>query len=146
MLRRLAAVSLFFPVAVGAAAGLGTAVPGWAQDANPIALVQQIHDQAYGRCMKDGRMGLPGAELQANCSCAADVAVSLLSDDAKQAMSDGTMASFKGPMLKGDELSRNVALLRTCPKVGEYLHQQYCGKDANNPHCVNLEKAQQLAQ
>jgi hypothetical protein len=120
--------------------------PAAAQSPSPLAVVQQIHDQAYGRCMNDGRMGMPGAELQANCSCAADVAVDLLSDEAKAAIADGTIAQFKGSMLKGDELSRNVALLKTCPSVAAYLHDQYCGKDPGNPHCQMLEKAQQQAQ
>ena len=115
-----------------------------AQDA--AAIPQQIHDQAYERCVKAGRMGAAGTELQSNCSCAADVALQLLSDEAKAAMADGTFATFKGSMLKGDETFRDVALITTCPKLATYLHQQYCGKDASNPHCQTLEKAQQQAQ
>lgn len=113
--------------------------PGEAQ-----AVVQQIHDAAYGKCMSDGRFGA-GAELQANCSCSADVAVSLLSDPFKQAIADGTQASFTGPKMAGDEMSRDVALVKGCPKVGAYLQQQCQGK-ADNPHCQVLQKALDQAQ
>ena len=109
------------------------------------AVVQQIHDEAYAKCMSSGAMGL-GSEQQANCSCAADVAIQLLSDEAKEAIAGGTMASYKGPLLKGDELARDVALVKTCPKLAEHLHTQYCSQDAGNPHCQILERAQQQAQ
>ena len=113
--------------------------PGEAQ-----AVVQKIHDDAYGKCMSIGQFGA-GAELQANCSCSADVAVGLLSDEFKQAIADGTQASFTGPKMKGDEMGRDAALLKTCPKVGAYLQQQCQGK-ADNPHCQTLQQAIQQAQ
>jgi hypothetical protein len=118
----------------------------WAQSAAPQpgeaqAVVQQIHDAAYGKCMSEGRFGT-GPDLQANCSCSADVAVSLLSDQFKQAIADGTLASFTGQKLKGDEMARDTALVEGCPKVGAYLQQQCVGK-ADNPHCQVLEKALQ---
>ena len=109
-----------------------------------VAVVQQIHDQAYAKCMTDARFGA-GPELQANCSCSADVVVDLLSDAFKQAIADGTQASFKGQKLNGDEIERDVALLKTCPKVGDYLQQQ-CAGDASNPHCQVLDEALQKAQ
>ena len=133
--------AIFLTVLLALSGGLRAAS---AQDA--AAIPQQIHDQAYARCIKDARMGAPGTELQSNCSCAADVAIQLLSDEAKQSMADGTFANFKGAMLKGDETFRDVALITTCPKVASYLHQQYCTPDASNPHCQTLEKAQQQAQ
>ena len=116
--------------------------PAWGQ--NAAAVVQQIHDAAYGKCMAEKRFGA-GPELQANCSCSADVAINLLSDGFKQAIADGTQASFQGQKLKGDEMERDVALLKTCPKVGAYLQQQ-CAADTGNPHCQILEKAMQQAQ
>jgi len=109
-----------------------------------MAVVQQIRDQAYSKCMADARFGA-GTELQGNCSCSADVVVDLLSDELKGAIADGTQASFKGAKLKGDEMTRDVALLKTCPRVGAYLKQQ-CAGDPGNPHCQMLEKAQQQAQ
>jgi len=124
----------------GAAGAQQTAPqPGDAQ-----AVVQQIHDAAYGKCMSDGRFG-SGGELQANCSCSADAAISLLSDEFKQAIADGTQASFKGAKLKGDEMARDVTLVKTCPKVGAYLQQQCQGK-ADDPHCQTLQQAIQQAQ
>src|SRR3954469_21800473 len=83
--------------------------PAWAQSA--VAVVQQIHDGAYGKCMSAAQFGA-GAELQGNCSCSADVAVNLLSDAYKSAIADGTQASFKGAKLKGGEMERDVALLK----------------------------------
>jgi hypothetical protein len=118
------------------------ALPAAAQTA--AQLVQQIHDQAYGKCMADAKFGA-GAELQGNCSCSADVVIDLLSDDFKQAIAGGTAAEFKGAKLAGDELSRNVALLKTCPKIGTYLTQQ-CAHDPANPHCQVLQRALQQAQ
>jgi hypothetical protein len=111
---------------------------------NAAAIVQQIHDQAYGKCMSEGKFGA-GPELQGNCSCSADVVMNLLSDEFKHALADGTQASFKGAKLKGDELTRNVTLLKTCPKIGTYLKQQ-CAGDAGNPHCQVLDRALQQAQ
>jgi hypothetical protein len=127
---------------------VGLPVAAWAQSAPQpnaaAAMVQQIHDAAYGKCMSDARFGA-GSELQANCSCSADVAVSLLSDAFKQAIAAGTQAQFTGPKMKGDEMGRDVALVKGCPKVGAYLHQQCEGK-SDNPHCQVLEKALQQAQ
>jgi len=145
MVKRIAAVMAVWAAMLMAGGSEGARAQSGA-DAQMVVQLQQIHDQAYARCMSDGRMGSPGTDLQANCSCAADVAMNLVSQDAKQAMADGTFASFKGPLLQGDEMSRDVTLLKTCPKVGAYLQQQYCGKDASNPHCQVLEKAQQQAQ
>ena len=115
----------------------------WAQN-SAAAIVQQIHDEAYGSCMKAGEFG-SAAELQANCSCSADVAMNLLSEEFKQAIADGTQASFKGEKMKGDELTRSVALLKTCPKIGAYL-QQKCAGDPGNPHCQVLQRALEQAQ
>jgi hypothetical protein len=123
----------------GAAAQSTTPQPGEAQ-----AVVQQIHDAAYGKCMSDGRFG-SGSELQANCSCSADAAISLLSDEFKQAIADGTQASFKGAKLTGDEMTRDVTLVKTCPRVGAYLQQQCAGKP-DDPHCQTLQQAIQQAQ
>src|ERR1700754_95710 len=92
--------------------------PGLAQ--NAAALVQQIHDQAYGKCMSDARFGA-GSELQENCSCSADVVVDQLSKDFLHAIADGTQASFKGPKLMGNASSFNEALLTACPKIRPYL-------------------------
>ena len=94
--------------------------------------------------MSDARFGA-GGELQANCSCSADVAVSLLSDEFKQAIADGTQASFTGAKMSGDEMGRDVALVKGCPKVGAYLQQQCQGKESN-PHCQTLQQAIQQAQ
>jgi hypothetical protein len=116
---------------------------GSAQAQNAAAVVQQIHDGAYSQCMSKGQFGA-GAELQENCSCSADVVVDLLSDDFKQAIAAGTQASFQGAKLAGDELQRNVLLLRTCPKIGTYLTQQ-CAGDSTNPHCQVLQRALQQA-
>ena len=58
---------------------------------------------------------------------------------------DGTQSSFTGPKMKGDEMGRDVALVKGCPKVGAYLQQQ-CGGKADDPHCQVLEKAIQQAQ
>jgi hypothetical protein len=123
-------------------AGAALTGPAWGQ--NPAAIVQQIHDQAYGKCMSDGKFGA-GGELQENCSCSADVVLDLLSDDFKQALAEGSQASFTGAKLKGDELERNVALLKTCPRIGAYLQQQ-CASDAGNPHCQVLQRALEQAQ
>ncbi|HVZ00124.1 MAG TPA: hypothetical protein VHA35_11505 [Dongiaceae bacterium] len=142
--RRLAAI---VTVCIGLSAG--AASPGLAQQTAPQpgdaqAIVQQIHDQAYGKCMSDARLG-SGSELQANCSCSADVVVSLLSDEMKQAIADGTLAQFKGPKLKGDEMTRDLALVKTCPRIGAQLQQQCAGK-ADDPHCQVLQKAIDAAQ
>ena len=110
---------------------------------NAAAVVQQIHDGAYAECMNKAQFG-SGAALQENCSCSADVVMKLLSDDFKQAIAGGTQASFKGPKLKGDELQRNVLLLRTCPKIGSYLKQQ-CAGDPGNAHCQVLQRALEQA-
>ena len=120
----------------------GGASPALAQ--SPVALVQQIHDAAYGKCMAEARFGA-GTELQENCSCSADVAIDLLSEPFKQALADGTQASFQGQKLKGDEMERDVTLLKTCPKVGAYLQQQ-CAGTPDNPHCQILNEALQRAQ
>jgi hypothetical protein len=90
-------------------------------DADDAAwFVQQIHDQAYGKCMSDGRFGA-GSALQANCSCSADVVVDQLSKDYLHAIAEGTQARFKGPKLQGDAASFNAALLKACPGIGPYL-------------------------
>jgi hypothetical protein len=146
MLGRLAGI---VTVCIGLALGLGVAGTASAQTAAPQpgeaqAVVQQIHDAAYGKCMNDGRFGA-GADLQANCSCSADVAVGLLSDEFKQAIADGTQASFTGAKMQGDEMSRDVALVKGCPRVGAYLQQQCQGK-SDNPHCQVLQKAIDTAQ
>ena len=135
MIRRLAMI--LTPVLL--LTGIG---PASAQ--NAAALVQKIHDEAYGKCMSAAQFGA-GGELQENCSCSADVAMNLLSDDFKQALADGTQASFQGPKLKGDEMSRNVTLVKTCPKVGAYLQQQ-CAGTPDNPHCQVLQRALEQAQ
>jgi hypothetical protein len=114
----------------------------WGQSA--AAIVQQIHDVAYSKCMTDAKFG-SGAELQGNCSCSADVVMNLLSDDFKHAIADGTHASFTGAKLKGDELERNVTLLKTCPKIGVYLQQQ-CTATPDNAHCAVLQRALEQAQ
>ena len=106
MVRKLAGiVTLCIGLGLGAMAGAGTAAaqsaapqPGEAQ-----AMVQQIHDAAYGKCMSDARFGA-GADLQANCSCSADVAISLLSDEFKQSIADGTLVS-KTPDADGESWS-----------------------------------------
>jgi hypothetical protein len=85
-----------------------------------LAVVQQIHDQAYAKCMQDARFGA-GTALQSNCSCSADVVVDLLSDELKAAIAEGRQASFKGPKLKGDEKSFNATLAQTCPGMAPYL-------------------------
>src|SRR5437762_1778901 len=64
-----------------------------AEAQNAAAVVQQIHDMAYGKCMTAAQFGA-GPELQSNCSCSADVAINLLSDDFKQAIADGSAANF----------------------------------------------------
>jgi hypothetical protein len=117
---------------------------GSAAAQNAAAIVQQIHDQAYGKCMADAKFGA-GGELQENCSCSADVVLDLLSEEFKHALADGTQASFTGAKLKGGEMERDVALLKTCPKIGTYLTQQ-CAGDPGNPHCQILERALQQAQ
>ena len=90
-----------------------------AQDSAALAW-QQIRDGAYGKCMADARFGA-GTELQENCSCSADVVMSLISDDFKHAIASGTQAQFKGPKLKADAAAFNAALVKTCPKIGAYL-------------------------
>jgi hypothetical protein len=135
MTRRLA--MFLTPIVLLAGVGVASAQ-------NAAAIVQQIHDEAYGKCMEAGRFGA-GAELQGNCSCSADVAMNLLSDEFKQAIADGTQTGFKGQKLIGDEMSRNVALVRTCPKVGAYLQQQ-CAGTPDNPHCQVLQRALEQAQ
>jgi len=117
---------------------------GAAEAQNAAAVVQQIHDGAYSQCMQKGQFGA-GAELQENCSCSADVVMNLLSDDFKHAIAAGTQASFKGAKLSGDELQRNVLLLKSCPKIGTYLTQQ-CAGDSSNPHCQVLQRALEQAQ
>jgi hypothetical protein len=125
---------------------LGMSMTPWSQAGaqNAVAIVQQIHDGAYTECMQKAQFG-SGTELQENCSCSADVVMNLLSDDFKHAIAEGTQASFKGAKLKGDELQRNVLLLKTCPKIGTYLTQQ-CAGDSANPHCQVLQRALEQAQ
>ena len=139
MTRRLV---LFLTLLLPALGGSAFWNPAGAQ--NAATIVQQIHDQAYAKCMADARFGA-GTELQANCSCSADVVMRLLSDEFKTAIAEGTQASFKGQKLKGDELARNVTLLKTCPKIGAYLKQQ-CASDSGNPHCQVLQRALDQAQ
>jgi len=117
---------------------------GSAAAQNAAAVVQQIHDQAYAKCMEAGQFGT-GAELQESCSCSADVAVNLLSEDFKRAIADGTQTSFNGAKLAGDEMSRSVALVKTCPKVGAYLKAK-CAGTPDNPHCQVLQRALEQAQ
>ena len=93
---------------------------GSATAQNAAAIVQQIHDQAYGKCMSEGKFGA-GPELQGNCSCSADVVMSLISDDFKHAIASGTQASFKGPKLKVDAPQFNATLVKDCPKLGAYI-------------------------
>jgi hypothetical protein len=143
MHRRPARLPLAMFLTAILAGGFAGPRPAAAQN-NAAAIVQQIHDQAYAKCMADGHFGA-GGELQANCSCSADVVMNLLSDDFKQALADGTQASYKGPKLTGDELGRNVALLKTCPKIGTYLQQQ-CAGNPGNPHCQVLQRALEQAQ
>jgi hypothetical protein len=131
-----------FLTALALAGGLPWASPASAQNQAALAW-QQIRDGAYGKCMGEARFGA-GAELQENCSCSADVVMNLISDDFKQAIAEGRQASFKGPKLKGDELERNVTLLKTCPKIGTYLTQQ-CATDPGNPHCAVLQRALEQA-
>lgn len=143
--------TLLWTLGLSLAPLLGQAVPAAAQSApapapDPAVIRQQIHTEAYSRCMSDPHMGAAGADQQENCSCAADTALSLLSDEAKQAIADGSITTFKGALLKGDETFRDLALIKSCPKLVSYLHQQFCSKDASNPHCQMLEKAQQEAQ
>ncbi len=116
----------------------------FAQQNDPALVWQQIRDGAYGKCMTAAQFG-SGSELQANCSCSADVAMQLISEPFKQAIVDGTQASFNGPKLRGDELERNVTLLKTCPKIGAYLQQQ-CASAPNNPHCEVLQRALEQVQ
>jgi hypothetical protein len=123
-------------------AGFAVVSPSRAQ--NAAAFVQQIHDQAYAKCMADARFGA-GDELQGNCSCSADVVLDLLSDGFKQAIADGAQARFTGAKLKGDEFEQRVALLKTCPKIGAYLQQQ-CAGDPGNPHCQVLQRALEQVQ
>ncbi len=144
MVRKLAAIVTVCVGVLGAAGSSALAQSTAPQPGEAQAMVQQIHDAAYGKCMSDGRFG-SGNELQANCSCSADVAVSLLSDEFKQAIADGTQASFTGPKMKGDEMGRDVALVKGCPRVGAALQQQCAGKE-DNPHCQVLQKALQQAQ
>ena len=143
MVRKLAAI-VTVCIGVLAAAGPANAQSATPQPNDAAGVVQQIHDQAYAKCMGDARLG-SGADLQANCSCSADVVVDLLSDEFKQAIADGTLAQFKGAKLKGDELSRDVALVKTCPKIGAQLAQQCAGK-AGDAHCQVLQQAIQQAQ
>jgi hypothetical protein len=143
MVRKLAAI-VTLCVGVMGPAGIAVAQSTAPQPGEAQAVVQKIHDDAYGKCMSIGQFGA-GAALQANSSCSADVAVSLLSDAFKQAIADGTQASFTGPKMSGDEMGRDVALVKGCPKVGAYLQQQCAGKESN-PHCQTLEKALQAAQ
>jgi len=131
-------------IGLAGASGMAAAQSTAPQPGEAQAIVQQIHDMAYGKCMSDKRFG-SGTDLQANCSCSADVAIDLLSDEFKQAIADGTQASFAGPKLKGDEMSRDVALVKTCPKLGATLQQQCAGK-TGDPHCQTLEQAIQQAQ
>ncbi|GAB2176911.1 hypothetical protein [Dongia sp. agr-C8] len=100
-------------------AALLWAVPAAAQNDAALAW-QQIRDGAYGKCMADARFGA-GTALQENCSCSADVVMSLISDDFKQAIATGTQAGFKGPKLKVDATGFNAALLQACPKLGAYI-------------------------
>jgi len=96
---------------------------GWnaAAAQSDAALVwQQIRDQTYGKCMADARFGA-GTELQENCSCSADVVMSLISDDFKHAIAAGTQAQYKGPKLKVGAGAFNAALVQTCPKLGAYI-------------------------
>jgi len=76
----------------------GAALAGAASAQSAAAMVQKIHDDAYGKCMSQGHFGA-GADLQANCSCSADVVVDLLSDEFKQAIAEGSQATFKGQKL-----------------------------------------------
>jgi hypothetical protein len=100
-------------------AGSAASNTAWGQ--NEAALIwQQIRDQAYGKCMADARFGA-GTELQENCSCSADVVMSLISDDFKHAIAAGTQAQYKGPKLKVGAAEFNATLVRTCPKLGGYL-------------------------
>ena len=114
MFRRLAK----HPTGLLLTLGLLGAGPASAQDAAQVW--QQIRDGAYGKCMADARFGT-GAELQENCSCSADVVMSLISDDFKHAIASGTQASFKGPKLKGDASQFNATLVKDCPKLGAYI-------------------------
>jgi hypothetical protein len=143
MVRKLAGI-VTLCIGLTVAAGIAAAQSAAPQPGEAQAMVQQIHDAAYGKCMSDARFGA-GADLQANCSCSADIAISLLSDEFKQAIADGTQASFTGAKMKGDEMSRDVALVKGCPKVGTYLQQQCVGK-GDNPHCQVLQKAMEQAQ
>ena len=116
MTRRFATLLMLLP--------LLTAGPALIRDAaaqnSAAAIVQQIHDAAYGKCMADAKFGA-GSELQGNCSCSADVVIDELSQDFLQAIAEGTQANFKGPKLKGDAKSFNAALLEACPKIRPYL-------------------------
>jgi hypothetical protein len=107
------------PTALVLTGGFLFAGPAAAQNDAALAW-QQIRDGTYGKCMADARFGT-GAELQENCSCSADVVMSLISDDFKHAIASGTQAGFKGPKLKVDASQFNATLVKDCPKLGAYI-------------------------
>ena len=104
---------------LGLLLGAGCWQPAEAQNDAALAW-QQIRDGAYGKCMADGRFGT-AAELEENCSCSADVVMSLISDDFKHAIAAGTQAEYKGPKLKVGAAEFNATLVKTCPKLGAYI-------------------------
>jgi len=137
---RFFALILAFTAAIGA--GIATETTGAAADSTTPE--QQIQAQVYGSCVKAGKLGTPGGELEANCQCEAQVASSILTDDAKQAMANGTFpGGFQGPLFKVDQEGFNRLVIKSCPGVRPVLTRQICDPNPDSPACAKLKQALQ---
>lgn len=136
-------MSRFFVLIAAAGLSLAAGIAGAAADSTtPVPPEQQIQGQVYGSCVKAGKLGNPGGELEGNCQCEAQVASSILTDAAKQAMANGTFpGGFQGPLFKVDQEGFNRLVIKSCPGVRPVLTRQLCDPSPDSPACAKLKQA-----
>jgi len=139
----IAAAGLAFTVGIGAEIA-GAAADSTTPGAAPVPPEQQIQNQVYGSCVQAGKLGTPGGELETNCQCEAQVASSILTDGAKQAMANGTFpGGFQGALFKVDQEGFNRLVIKSCPGVRPVLTRQICDPNPDSPACAKLKQALQ---
>ena len=135
-----------FATLIGIAVLLLQTLPAAAQSTPPSAGEQGVQDHVYQSCISSAKLGNPGGELEANCQCEAQVTLSLLTDDARKALADGTYASYKGAMFKVDQDGYSRLVIKSCAGVRPVLMRQICDPDPSGSACAKLKAALQAAQ
>jgi hypothetical protein len=126
-------------------AGMDSALmdSAWAQTA-PVAPDQAIQQTVYGSCMRDGKLGAPGGELEANCLCESQVTLSVLTDAGRTAIATGQPP--QGAMFTVDQDGFSQKVIRACPGVRPILQHHFCDADANSQACLKLKNDLQQTQ